>query len=178
MRKSLIILGILDDRDLEWLIENGSAKQLQEGDYLLRQGIPVEAMYFLLTGTLSVELEKPQPKQLAEIESGEVVGEISLLDSRPSTASIRALDESLLLEIRHDALKPKLETDLGLQARLYKSLGMFLAQRMRSTILTLGYGEDRSEEDEEEIDEIEPQLLDGIERAAKRFELMVSKVKV
>jgi CRP/FNR family transcriptional regulator, cyclic AMP receptor protein len=178
MRKSLIILGILDDRDLEWLIENGSAKQLQEGDYLLRQGIPVEAMYFLLTGTLSVELEKPQPRQLAEIESGEVVGEISLLDSRPSTASIRALDESLLLEIRHDALKPKLETDLGLQARLYKSLGMFLAQRMRSTILTLGYGEDRSEEDEEEIDEIEPQLLDGIERAAKRFELMVSKVKV
>ena len=178
MRKSLIILGILDDEDLEWLIENGSAKQLQEGDYLLRQGIPVEAMYFLLTGTLSVELEKPQPRQLAEIESGEVVGEISLLDSRPSTASIRALDESLLLEIRHDALKPKLETDLGLQARLYKSLGMFLAQRMRSTILTLGYGEDRSEEDEEEIDEIEPQLLDGIERAAKRFELMVSKVKV
>ena len=178
MRKSLIILGILDDEDLEWLIENGSAKQLQEGDYLLRQGIPVEAMYFLLTGTLSVELEKPRPRQLAEIESGEVVGEISLLDSRPSTASIRALDESLLLEIRHDALKPKLETDLGLQARLYKSLGMFLAQRMRSTILTLGYGEDRSEEDEEEIDEIEPQLLDGIERAAKRFELMVSKVKV
>lgn len=178
MRKSLIILGILDDGDLEWLIENGSAKQLQQGDYLLRQGIPVEAMYFLLTGTLSVELEKPQPKQLAEIESGEVVGEISLLDSRPSTASIRALDESLLLEIRHDALKPKLETDLGFQARLYRSLAMFLAQRMRSTILTLGYGEDRSEEEEEEIDEIEPQLLDGIERAAKRFELMVSKVKV
>ena len=178
MRKSLIILGILDDGDLEWLIENGSAKQLQQGDYLLRQGIPVEAVYFLLTGTLSVELEKPQPRQLAEIESGEVVGEISLLDSRPSTASIRALDEALLLEIRHDALNPKLETDLGFQARLYRSLGMFLAQRMRSTILTLGYGEDRSEEEEEEIDEIEPQLLDGIERAAKRFELMVSKVKV
>jgi CRP-like cAMP-binding protein len=178
MRKSLIILGILDDGDLEWLIENGSAKQLQQGDYLLRQGIPVEAVYFLLTGTLSVELEKPQPRQLAEIESGEVVGEISLLDSRPSTASIRALDEALLLEIRHDALNPKLETDLGFQARLYRSLAMFLAQRMRSTILTLGYGEDRSEEEEEEIDEIEPQLLDGIERAAKRFELMVSKVKV
>jgi len=56
-------------------------------------------------------------------------------------------------------------------------LGMFLAQRMRSTILTLGYGEDRTEEDEEEIDEIEPQLLELIESAAKRFELMVSKVK-
>ena len=178
MRISLIILGILDDGDLEWLIENGSAKQLQEGDYLLRQGNQVEAMFFLLDGSLSVELEKPKAKQLAEIEAGEVVGEISLLDSRPSNASIRSLDEALLLEIRHDALKPKLEADLGFQARLYKSLGMFLAQRMRSTILTLGYGEDRTEEDEEEIDEIEPQLLDGIERAAKRFELMVSKVKV
>ena len=66
---------------------------------------------------------------------------------------------------------------MGFQARLYRSLGMFLAQRMRSTILTLGYGEDRTEEDEEEIDEIEPQLLELIESAAKRIELMVSKVK-
>ena len=55
---------------------------------------------------------------------------------------------------------------------------MFLAQRMRNTILTLSYGDDRTEEEEEEIDEIEPQLLDGVERAARRFELMVSKVKV
>ena len=61
-------MGILDDGDLEWLIENGSAKQLQEGDYLLRQGNQVEAMYFLLTGSLSVELEKPKAKQLAEID--------------------------------------------------------------------------------------------------------------
>ena len=49
---------------------------------------------------------------------------------------------------------------------------------MRNTILTLSYGDDRTEEEEEEIDEIEPQLLDGVERAARRFELMVSKVKV
>ena len=177
MRKSLIILGILEDSDLEWLIENGSSKKLEKGDYLLRQGSQVEAMCFLLDGSLSVEIEKPRTKQLAEIKPGEVVGEISLLDSRPSTASIRTLDEALLLEIKHDALKPKLEIDLGFQARLYKALGMFLAQRMRSTILTLGYGEDRIDEDEEEIDEIEPQLLEGIESAAKRFELMVSKVK-
>jgi CRP-like cAMP-binding protein len=178
MRKSLIILGILNDGDLEWLIENGSGRRLQEGDYLLRQGLKVEAMYFLLEGRLGVELETPEAKQLAELESGEVVGEISLLDSRAATASVRALDESLVLEIKHDELKPKLEADVGFQARIYRSLGMFLAQRMRSTILTLGYGDDRTEEDEEEIDEIEPQLLDAVERAAKRFELMVSKVKV
>ena len=178
MRKSLIILGILEDRDLEWLIENGSGRRLQVGDYLLRQGRTVEAMYFLLAGRLGVELETPEAKQLAELESGEVVGEISLLASRAATASVRALDEALVLEIMHDELKPKLEADIGFQARIYRSLGMFLAQRMRSTILTLGYGDDRTEEDEEEIDEIEPQLLDAVERAAKRFELMVSKVKV
>ena len=57
MRKSLIILGILEDRDLEWLIENGSGRRLQVGDYLLRQGRKVEAMYFLLAGRLGVELE-------------------------------------------------------------------------------------------------------------------------
>ena len=69
MRKSLIILGILNDGDLEWLIENGSGRRLQEGDYLLRQGLKVEAMYFLLDGRLGVELETPEAKQLAELES-------------------------------------------------------------------------------------------------------------
>ena len=64
MRKSLIILGILEDRDLEWLIENGSGRRLQVGDYLLRQGRTVEAMYFLLAGRLGVELETPEAKQL------------------------------------------------------------------------------------------------------------------
>ena len=107
MRKSLIILGILEDRDLEWLIENGSGRRLQVGDYLLRRGRTVEAMYFLLAGRLGVELETPEAKQLAELESGEVVGEISLLlDSREgATASVRAIDEALVLEIGTTNLK-------------------------------------------------------------------------
>ena len=87
MRKSLIILGILEDRDLEWLIENGSGRRLQVGDYLLRQGRTVEAMYFLLAGRL-VSSSRSRRLQLMEPESGEVVGEISLLIVG-ATASVR-----------------------------------------------------------------------------------------
>lgn len=175
MRKALIILGILDDSDIEWMIENGQTVRLQVDDYLLRQNGHVEAIYFLLEGSLQVCLEHPEARDLALLEPGEVVGEISLLDSRPATATLKASESAILLSIPHDILKPKLEHDLGFQARFYKALGMFLAQRMRSTILAVGYGADPSKEEDEQIDEIEPQVLQAIEIAAKRFELMTSR---
>jgi len=175
MRKALIILGILDDADLEWLLDHGRPKEMQAGDCLLRQDDDLQALYFVLNGSLSVDLETPQPKHLAELESGEVVGEISLLDSRPASASVHAMDTSLLLEVNRDVLKRQLENDVGFQARMYKAIAMFLAQRMRSTILTVGYGDMKTDDDE--IDEIEPELLANMEIAARRFELMISKVR-
>ncbi|MDB4717770.1 cyclic nucleotide-binding domain-containing protein [Verrucomicrobia bacterium] len=175
MRKALIILGILDDTDLEWFIEQGNSREMKAGDCLIRQGDELQALYFVLNGSLTVSLETPQPRHLAELESGEVVGEISLLDSRPATASVHAKDTSLLLEVNRDVLKRQLKNDVGFQARMYKAIAMFLAQRMRSTILTVGYGDMKTDDDE--IDEIEPELLGNMEIAARRFELMISKVR-
>ena len=38
MRKSLVILGILNDSDLEWFIANGNVYRCQKGDVVIQEG--------------------------------------------------------------------------------------------------------------------------------------------
>ncbi|HEY1011329.1 MAG TPA: aromatic amino acid lyase, partial [Herpetosiphonaceae bacterium] len=62
---------------------------------------------------------------------GEIVGEVSLADGRPSTATVTALSETLVFEVPRAVLLGKLERDTGFAARFYKALTVFLSDRLR-----------------------------------------------
>src|ERR1700681_1721019 len=54
MRKALLLLGILNDSDLDWLIATGSKRVLSPGTVLIRQGDPIDDVFLVLDGVLSV----------------------------------------------------------------------------------------------------------------------------
>ncbi|MBZ5604300.1 MAG: cyclic nucleotide-binding domain-containing protein [Acidobacteriia bacterium] len=58
---------------------------------LIREGQPIEWLYILLDGRLVVSLGSGQ--QVAVLDSGEIVGEISFVDSRPPNASVTASND-------------------------------------------------------------------------------------
>lgn len=179
MRKSLIILGILNDSDLEWMLANGERKFCQPGDSVIRQGEHSGAICFLIDGAFEVQIEKPVKKVVTVLYPGEIVGEISLLDSRPPVASVVAQKDSLVLAIGNDALDAKMKVDIGFQARMYRALGVFLAQRLRRTTLMMVAGNDDvlDEEAEESLDEIDEEVLEQMDIAGRRFEMMAERVK-
>ena len=82
MRKVLFLLGQMSDEDVEWLIENGTRRNVPAGTELIVQGGAIENLYILLQGTLEVSGTQMGDTPI-RLESGEVVGEVSLLDSRP-----------------------------------------------------------------------------------------------
>lgn len=92
MRRALYFLGILDDRDLEWMIRSGRKVTVPAGTQLIEQGKPTEWLYFVLDGALVVHT--PTAPQIAILKAGDVVGEISFVDARPPVASVRADVES------------------------------------------------------------------------------------
>ena len=66
--------------------------KLSAGEYLLYEGEGSSEMYFVARGTLAIMKKRGQEeKQIGTIYSGEVVGEMSFLDSAPRSASVRAL---------------------------------------------------------------------------------------
>jgi CRP-like cAMP-binding protein len=167
MRKALYFLGIMDDADTQWLIRHGTRRTLAPGELLIEEGKPQEWLYFVLDGALVVSTRTVS--SIAVLKAGDVVGEISFVDSRPPSASVRADAPSQVGAVPQAALNKKLREDVGFAARFYRSLAVFLADRLRTTTGSLGAGKLQFAEDVEDEDELASHLLEGISTAGLRF---------
>ncbi|MBF0310660.1 MAG: cyclic nucleotide-binding domain-containing protein [Magnetococcales bacterium] len=175
MKKVLYILGLLDDRDIDWMISTGDRRVFQPGETLLREKVKNPSIFIIISGKVAVSVGK---RFLAEIGLGEVLGEIGLLDSRPPSATITAVDTTVVLAIDFDDIRAKLASDVGFAARIYQALGIFLAQRLRRATLQLIVGESKTvEEDPQDPDEIDPDTLEQISLAGNRFRIIMDKLK-
>ncbi len=137
------ILGALLDSDIFWLQTTGKTEQIPAGKVLIEEGQSVNTFYIVLLGTLTVSLSSADNREIARLGSGEVLGEMSLVDDRPSAATVRAAEHSIVLAIPHHQLARKLDQDEGFASRFYRAIAIFLSSRLRSTFVQFGYGEEQ-----------------------------------
>ena len=176
MRKALYLMGILDDDDVEWLGKTGTPKHMPSGTTLIREGSPVEDLFVVLDGKLSVLVKRVGDREIAALLAGEIVGEMSFVDSRPPSASVVVSQDAHLLVLSRDALTNKLRTDAAFAARFYKALATLLADRLRKTTSHLGYGNWTEEgTDEDELDET---MMDGASSGATRFDRLLKRFRI
>lgn len=167
MRKALYFLGVMDDADTEWLIRHGTRRTLAPGELLIEEGKPAEWLYFVLDGAFVVSTRTAA--SVAVLKAGDVIGEISFVDSRPPSANVRAEVPSQVGAVPRAALSAKLGEDVGFAARFYRSLAVFLADRLRTTTGSLGAGRLQLAEGVEDEDELASHLLEGLSTAGLRF---------
>ena len=174
MRKVLYILGQLSDDDVEWLATVGQRQIIKKGQMLVTQGQAVAWLFFILDGQFDVSARGVG--QLAVVGCGEIIGEISLVDSRPPAASVTAVEDCVVLAIERDALQRKLVTDVYFAAHFYRAVATFLAERMRSTVQRMGYGAEVALNPNEEIDgELDINVLDNVHLAGARFDRILKR---
>lgn len=177
MRRVLYILSLLSDEDIDWLVTVGEKQEVSTGGTIIKEGDAVSAIYIVLTGRFSVVVGQQQTK-LADLSAGEMVGEISLIDSRPPTATVSATAPSVVLRVSQSAVHARLKSDQAFAARLYKAIAVFLAQRLRQTVTSLGYAaSDSLDESVEAQDEIDPELFETISLAGARFNLILDRLQ-
>ena len=141
---------------------------------MIREGVPLASVLVVLQGLASVTLAGG--REVARIGAGEVLGEMSMIDNRPPSATVTAVEPTVLLELGRTALDAKLLADTGFAARFYRALAVFLADRVRNTNAQLGYGKEagaRSLADEDELDET---VLDNLHLAGARFEAIIARL--
>ena len=176
MRKVLYLFSDLDDGDVEWLASAGKRTEFATGEVLIEEGQPVDEVFVVLTGELSVVRRDRPDEPVATLNQGEIVGELSFLDSRPPSATVVALSDAVTLAVPREQLRQKLDADSGFAARFYRALGVFLSARLRRTMETMGYAQGVTLEEEESApDEIDPELMDSISLAASRFEVLLER---
>jgi len=172
MRKSLYILGQLNDGDVEWLSRHGTRRRLADGEIIVHEGRAIDALFITLAGQLRVALSNGQ--EVARLYAGEVVGEISFVDSAPPTATVSALGEAAVLSLPKATLQHRLAIDYGFAARFYRALAIFLADRLRATTRRLGYGRSGDLDAEAPLeDELDPAVLDTVSQAGERFTMLL-----
>lgn len=100
------LFGALPSDGLRSLAERGKRRTFSKGDVLMRQGDPSPSLHVILSGRLRVERGETgrEVVVLAELGSGEVVGEMGLLDNEPRSATVTAIEDTATLEVHADAL--------------------------------------------------------------------------
>jgi CRP-like cAMP-binding protein len=172
MRKVLFIFSELTDGDVDWLAKAGERIHLDAGALLVPLGARVENIWFVLDGALSVHTASGT--RVALLGSGEIIGEMSLVDPAPTSVSVRVASDATLLSISDETVRAKLASDLAFAARFYRALSVFMATRLRSTTRRMGYGD--NVEDENARDELTDDLLDNVHLAGARFDRMLKRL--
>lgn len=170
MRKVLYILGQLNDHDISWLVRNGRKKTFASGDLIIRQGAHSDDLFIVLEGHLNVSVDGIGV--VAELGVGEIVGEMSFVDSMPPSATIIAKDAVRVLAIDKTDMREELADNIGFSGRFYRSLALFLADRLRS-FQTKSAGGKPGDVADEELDE---NLLDVVSQAGENFNRMIKRL--
>ena len=116
----------LADEDREALAKRLTEKSFKAGDIVFSQGEKGASMYIVQSGSVQIYLpsaEKDQPPVvLKDIRTGEYFGELAIFDDKPRSASVRALVDTVLLELTRE--------DLGEHLGRSKSAAMTILAEM------------------------------------------------
>ncbi|WP_173085765.1 cyclic nucleotide-binding domain-containing protein [Fundidesulfovibrio magnetotacticus] len=123
----------MDWRSLLVLGQSMTYREVSAGSFLYQEGEPGEELAVLLSGVLTVVKRdsEGQDARVGEIHARAVVGEMSLLDGGPRSASVYAQTPAALLALNRRALERLLEAHPRVGTRLLAALAAEVSQRLR-----------------------------------------------
>ncbi len=123
----------LTDQDREVLATRLTEKTFKAGEIVFSQGDKGSSMYVVHSGAVQIYLpsaEKDQPPVvLKDVRSGEYFGELAIFDDKPRSASVRALVDTVLMELTRD----ELAEHLGRSQNAAMTILSEMANRLRET---------------------------------------------
>lgn len=125
------LFGALDENDQAELRDRMTETTLRRGETLFDEGDQGDRLYIVVEGKVKLGHTAPDGREnlIAVLGPGEMVGELTLFDPGPRTATATAVAQSRLLTLEHSALMGLLDTRPELAKHMLKAL----AQRLRRT---------------------------------------------
>jgi CRP-like cAMP-binding protein len=127
--RKIPLFSDLDDRELSAVAQLVHVKRHRARDFIVQQSDPGGELFVIVSGHLKVVTSDAEGHDTALniIGPGEVVGEVSLLDGGPRSATVVAVDPSELLVIRREPFLHLLESSPKIAVKLLAEL----ARRLR-----------------------------------------------
>ncbi len=125
-------LEALTSEQLERLASESVSVPYPVRGAVVRQGDEGDSLFLVASGRVEVSVRAPgggAERTLATLGPGDYFGEMSLLTGAPRSATIRAVEETGLVILRKEALRPLLVADPTVLERLSKTLARRQAER-------------------------------------------------
>jgi len=102
----------LNDEALATIAQKASIRELVKDDVLIKKGDVGDSLFLVHSGEMKIVTEDSKGDELIinKCGPGEVIGEMALIDGVPRSATVIALTDVEVLELKHDVFEEILET--------------------------------------------------------------------
>ena len=126
------IFGGLNDSTLELIVEQSNVIRVAAGDFFFREGDSANSLFVLEKGLVVVERNwKETNIVLGRLKRGDCIGEMSLIDLMPRSASVRAEEDCQAIEITLMSLHKLYKQELEQYAIIMMNMGREVSRRLR-----------------------------------------------
>jgi len=132
------ILASMSDRSLTNLASFGQYDRFAIGQVIITEGTEQDRFYVVVQGKLAITaLASGKEVPLSTAEAGECLGEVSLLEPGPASASVKVTDDAVLWSMNLENLRDYLSEHAGGGGALLMGMASCLSARLRQANLLI-----------------------------------------
>lgn len=126
------LTGDLNAAELEALLNTFDVLEVGADEALIAEGTMTDALYLVWDGELDVSFETPYgERDIAQVGPGAFLGEVSLMDPGPATATVTTQQGCTTLQLNHQQLEQLWEAHPHLATVFLHQLARVVAARIR-----------------------------------------------
>lgn len=133
--ETISLFESLTPEELREIYQATDVRSLEREETLFEQGDEARSMYAVRDGALEVRSSSPAGEDvvLAELGSGAVVGEMSLIGGGKRSATVRAASETTLMELSREQFEQLRDQTRPVAYKIMVQLARLLERRRRET---------------------------------------------
>lgn len=132
---SINIFSDLKKNELEIVYDRIFVQSIKKDSILFAEGMPGDLLYIIMSGAVVITKKTKEKEEmvLATLGANEIVGEMSLIDSGPRTATARTTVDSVLIVITKQKFNEILQSDPHVASKILMGLLKIVSKRLRTT---------------------------------------------
>lgn len=129
------LFGALSDDFLEHLVQTLSVVTCMPGETIFREGEPAREFFVVLDGEIEVlkKSRRGRETRVAILGPSDSLGEMSIIDMQPRSATVRALGPARMLRITTEEMDALYRHDLKSYTLIVLNIARDLSRRLRVT---------------------------------------------
>lgn len=141
LRKAELFNGLSED-ELQHVASLCGERRLERGEILTTQGVRGDELFIVTEGLVEVlitESQKDSHKIIVNLGKGQLIGEMSLVDKGPRSATVRAITEPTLVQvIQRDQFETLCEQNTHIGYIVMRNIATDLSFKLRHRNLSEG----------------------------------------